>query len=101
MPLTSGISDCERLEERIRSGPLHRDIRFPYHPHVTVAHDLPNDALDEAFDALASYEAEFVPQGFSLFEQDIDGTWRPQRDFMFGGGGLPGPEAWPADEGGW
>ncbi len=34
--------------------------------------------------------------GFTLFEQDRDGVWRPQRDFPFGGGGLPGPAEPPA-----
>ena len=37
--LASGIAGCEALEERVRSGPLARDLEFPYHPHVTVAHD--------------------------------------------------------------
>src|SRR3954467_15384871 len=97
VPLVQGISECERLEAKVRSGPLHREVRFPYHPHVTVAHDLPADALDGAFAALATYEAEFRVHGFSLFEQDTDGTWRPQRDFVFGGGGLLGPEKGPLD----
>ncbi|HET6818482.1 MAG TPA: 2'-5' RNA ligase family protein [Mycobacteriales bacterium] len=105
VPLVQGISECERLEAKVREGPLHRDIRFPYHPHVTVAHDLPADALDDAFAALGTYEADFRVHGFSLFEQDTDGTWRPQRDFVFGGGGLPGPEERPAGtvrrEAGW
>ncbi|HET7529529.1 MAG TPA: 2'-5' RNA ligase family protein [Mycobacteriales bacterium] len=97
VPLVQGISECERLESKVRSGPLGREIRFPYHPHVTVAHELPAEALDGAFQALASYEADFRVHGFSLFEQGADGTWRPQRDFVFGGGGLPGPEAAPPE----
>jgi 2'-5' RNA ligase len=95
VPLVQGISECERLEARVREGPLHRDIGFPYHPHVTVAHDLPAEALDDAFGALDSYEADFRVGGFSLFEQGTDGTWRPQRDFVFGRGGLPGPAEAP------
>lgn len=94
VPLVQGISECERLEEKVRSGPLFREVRFPYHPHVTVAHDLPPDLLDRAFDAVRGYEARFRVWGFTLFEQDIDGTWRPQRDFVFGGG-APGPDQGP------
>jgi 2'-5' RNA ligase len=90
VPLVQGISECERLEEKVRCGPLARELRFPYHPHVTVAHDLPPDALHRAFDAVRGYEAAFRVWGFTLFEQDVDGTWRPQRDFVFGGG-MPGP----------
>ena len=64
---------------------------------MTVAHDLPAEALDDAFHALGSYAADFCVHGFSLFEQDADGTWRPQRDFVFGSGGLPGPEEAPTE----
>jgi len=38
--LAAGISDCERLESAIRRGPLARALKFNYHPHVTVAHDV-------------------------------------------------------------
>jgi len=95
VPLVQGISECEQLEAKIRGGPLGRDLRFPYHPHVTVAHDLPPEALDRAFDAVRNYEATFRVWGFSMFEQDVDGTWRPQRDFVFGAGGMPGPSEGP------
>lgn len=98
VPLVQGIADCERLETKVRSGPLQRDIRFPYHPHVTVAHDLPADALDRAFAMLSTYEAAFRVRGFTLFEQDGDETWRPQRDYVFGAEGLPGPMSKPGFE---
>ncbi|MDX6273727.1 MAG: hypothetical protein QOJ92_937 [Frankiales bacterium] len=90
--LVGGISDCERLEAAVRSGPLAREIRFNYHPHVTVAHDVAEEALDRAFTELADYEARFPVWGFSLYEHGADGVWRPQRDFPFGRE-LPGPNA--------
>ena len=92
-----GLADCERLEAQVRSGPLAREVRFPYHPHVTVAHDLEAPALDRAFDALADYDASFTVEGFTLFEKDRAGVWRPQRDFRFAAGGRPGPVEPPAD----
>ncbi len=91
VPLARGISECERLEAKVRSGPLTRQLGFPYHPHVTVAHDLAEDVLDRAFDELANYDARFTVWGFTLFEQGPDKVWRPQRDYPFGAGGLPGP----------
>ncbi|MGB8650309.1 MAG: 2'-5' RNA ligase family protein [Mycobacteriales bacterium] len=90
VPLVQGIGECEQLEQRVRSGPLQREVRFPYHPHVTVAHDVAEPLLDRAFAELASYDARFRVWGFSLFEQGRDGVWRPQRDFPFGAP-LPGP----------
>jgi 2'-5' RNA ligase len=88
--LVAGISDCERVERLVRSGPLYREIKFNYHPHVTIAHDLPDHVLDQAFTRLASYEASFPVWGFSLYEHGPDGVWRPQRDFPLGRQ-LPGP----------
>jgi 2'-5' RNA ligase len=96
VPLVQGIADCERVESKVRSGLLSRRLSFPYHPHVTVAHDLGEEALDRAFASLASYEAVFEVWGFTLFEQDREGVWRPQRDFPFGAGGLPGPAEPPS-----
>lgn len=91
VPLVQGIAECEQLEKKVRSGPLSREIGYAYHPHVTVAHDLPDDALYRAWTALSAYDASFQVFGFTLFEQGPDLVWRPQRDFTFGGGGLPGP----------
>jgi 2'-5' RNA ligase len=86
-----GISGIESLEAAVRSGPLARELRFPFHPHVTVAHDVPAEDLDRAFKELASYDARFVVWGFSLYEHGSDGVWRPQRDYVLGRT-LPGPD---------
>jgi 2'-5' RNA ligase len=96
--LAYGISDCERLERHVRAGPLARELTFPYHPHVTVAHDVAEEDLDRAFTALAAYEARFTVWGFSLYEHGPDGVWRPARDFSLGRD-LPGPEPSPDDGG--
>lgn len=98
VPLARGIGECEQLERQVRSGPLWRETAFPYHPHVTVAHDLDAARLDRAFDALAAYDARFRVWGFTLFERGRDGVWRPQRDFPFASDGLPGPVQ-PGDAG--
>jgi hypothetical protein len=58
--------------------------------------------LYRAWTQLSSYDASFTVLGFTLFEQGPDLVWRPQRDFTFGGGGLPGPPEAPVtrhDEG--
>ncbi len=82
--LVEGISNCERLEADVRSGPLAVDTSFNYHPHVTIAHYLPDEQLDAAFTALADFEARFEVDGFWLYEHGRDGVWRPQRRFCFG-----------------
>lgn len=85
VPLVVGIAPCEQLEARVRSGPLHRVLSFPYHPHVTVAQDVDPGALDRAFEQLADYEARFSVGAFTLFERDRAGVWLPQRDFPLSG----------------
>ena len=92
--LTEGISSCERLAADVGTGPLPRELKFPYHPHVTVAQDLPDHVLDKGFEALADFECAFTVPMFSLFEHGGDNVWRPQRDFVLGGP-LPGPAPTP------
>ena len=82
----------------MRSGPLQRDLSFPYHPHVTVAHEVTEAQLDRAFEELGSYDARFRVWGFTLFERGKDNVWRPQRDFPFETP-LPGPVLPPEEPG--
>jgi 2'-5' RNA ligase len=83
--LANGIAGCERLEARVRRGILDRELDFPYHPHVTVAHDLPEDVLDEAYDALGGFVARFVVSGFPLYVHGADGVWQVRRVFDLSG----------------
>lgn len=84
VPLIRGSADCERLERRVRAGPLLRSLRYPYHPHVTIAQEVPDDVLDRGFNGLARFEATFPVAGFSLFQRGSDGVWRPRTEFAFG-----------------
>ena len=84
--LAKGISECELLADAIAAAEgVHRDVRFPYHPHVTVAHDVPAEALDAVFDDLATFSARFEAVSFTLFSHGGEGPWRPRRDFPLGG----------------
>jgi 2'-5' RNA ligase len=84
--LAMGISECELLAEAITSAEgVTRGSRFPYHPHVTIAQDVPSAALDAAFDDLAGFSARFPVNSFTLFSHGGEGPWRPRRDFPLGG----------------
>jgi 2'-5' RNA ligase len=89
--VVEGISACEQLAASVRREPLTTRPRFPYHPHVTVAHDLPDEILDRAFDELATFECEFPVGHFSLFAHDAEAGWMPTRDFPLSAGthGVP------------
>jgi 2'-5' RNA ligase len=79
--VTEGISSCEMLAAAARSGPLAQPLTFPYHPHVTIAHDLDDAALDLAFARLADYGCTFEVTSFSLYVHGSDEVWRPHRSF--------------------
>ncbi|MEU2115398.1 2'-5' RNA ligase family protein [Streptomyces sp. NPDC016459] len=83
-----GHSLCHRLQHLIRdeSGPLVRELQFPYHPHVTVAHGISEEGMDRAFEELAGYEAAWICRSFALYEQGPDGVWRKLYDYLFGSG---------------
>lgn len=83
--VSSGISQCELLETAVRSGPVTRELEFNYHPHVTVAHHLPEAALDAAYDELADFRSTFEVGSFELFHQTDDGVWRPLTSFALKG----------------
>ncbi len=91
--VAAGISECERLADSVRGGPLQRELRFPYHPHVTVAHDVPTAALDAVFEQLASFSARFEVDRFTLYVHGSDLYWRPVRDFRLGAGDSLPPTA--------
>jgi len=79
--VAAGIAECELLANDIRSGLPARELRYPYHPHVTVAHDVSTEALDAVFERLATFEARFPIDGFTLYEHGPDGRWHPRRRF--------------------
>jgi 2'-5' RNA ligase len=84
--LAKGIGQTEQLASALRSGPLAVDVEFPFHPHVTVAHHLPDDVMDEVFEELAGFEASFEVTGFHLYVHDDSRGWRPTHHFALAGG---------------
>ena len=82
--VTDGFDECVRLHKELQQGPLERDLPFPYHPHVTVAHDVPAEQLDAAESALGSYSESFTVASMGLYEHDADGFWQLREELRFG-----------------
>ena len=57
-----GFDSCVDLHEKLQTGPLQRDLPFSYHPHVTIAHDVAPESLDEAETVLERLQGN-VPCG--------------------------------------
>ena len=83
--VAQGISNCEKLELSVRSGPLERELTYPYHPHVTIAQNVEPHALDTVFEDMSNFEARFHVDGFTLYTHDNESSWRPKQRFTFGG----------------
>lgn len=83
--VAAGLASCELLERAVRGGPVRRQLDFPYHPHVTVAHGVADADLDRAYDALAGFAARFPVESFQLFERSDDGGWRQLEEFRLTG----------------
>ena len=79
-----GLAECEALERAVRSGPLAREVHFPYHPHVTVAQEVQDAALDRAYEGLSGYVGRFPVDRFVLFVRDDDNRWHRGTEFSLG-----------------
>jgi 2'-5' RNA ligase len=98
--IVEGAEACTWLQKQVRdaSGPVARELQFPYHPHVTIAHSIAEEAMDRAFAELADYEADWPCTGFALYEQGADAVWRKLREYTFGAAVVP-PQAAHVDRG--
>lgn len=83
--VAQGVSSCEQLERHVRSGPVERTLDFPYHPHVTLAHNLSQELLDRAFADLAGFSCTFEARTFQLYTHPGDEVWTPVMEFDLGG----------------
>ncbi|MBT2565526.1 2'-5' RNA ligase family protein [Arthrobacter sp. ISL-85] len=79
-----GFDHCVDLHRRLQQGPLHRELPFAYHPHVTIAHDVAPESLDEAETVLKNYRATFPVVSMGLYEHDADGIWQLREELDFG-----------------
>ncbi|MGY1498097.1 2'-5' RNA ligase family protein [Streptomyces sp. QTS52] len=98
--IVEGAEACTWLQKQVRdaSGPVARELQFPYHPHVTVAHSIAEEAMDRAFAELADYEADWSCTGFALYERGADEVWRKLREYTFGAAVVP-PQATHVERG--
>ena len=82
--VSQGISYTELLAKRVRNALDVPEPEFPFHPHVTVAHNLDDAGLDRAYDELSAFECQFTVDEFALYFHDDASGWVPQRSFSLG-----------------
>jgi 8-oxo-dGTP pyrophosphatase MutT (NUDIX family) len=64
------------LETALQASPLDRRTH-PFHPHVTVTQDLPDERIEAAARELAGFRATFPIREVALLREDHDKVWRP------------------------
>jgi 2'-5' RNA ligase len=82
--VVEGISQCEQLAAGVRQGPLVIERLFPYHPHVTVAHHLSDEQLEQAFTDLKDFDAAFDVEQMWMYLHDDASGWQPTHAFELG-----------------
>jgi 2'-5' RNA ligase len=81
--VVQGISQCEMLAAAVLQGPLAIERAFPFHPHVTIAHHLPEPKLEQAFVEFERFDAAFDAQEMWMYLHDAVSGWQPTRAFAF------------------
>lgn len=75
LPLLAGSGQCRALHEALLDGPLIHDSPFDYHPHLTIAQNVEEQALDVAQQRLSQTSLAFRAEQLLLFEM-TDGRWQ-------------------------
>ena len=73
--VAGGSAESAVLAEAVRSGPLRRRLPFPYHPHVTLAAELPDEAHDRAEEELRDFSFDFTVTVMERYELTDHGAW--------------------------
>lgn len=77
----SGSLQCDLLQTDLRQGLLSQDLRFPYQPHITIAHEVSDFQLDAALKLMEGFQASIEVTSFSLYEHGDDQVWRPIKKY--------------------
>jgi 2'-5' RNA ligase/8-oxo-dGTP pyrophosphatase MutT (NUDIX family) len=80
LAVREGGPALQALEVALQEPPLDRRTH-PFHPHVTVAQDLPDDRIEAAAAELAGFRAAFPVREIALLREERDErrekVWRP------------------------
>lgn len=92
LDVARGASHCDALQERVRTGVLARSLHYPFHPHVTLAHEVDDAAQDAAALAAQDIDATFVAECLHLYGMALDGSWEVLATPALGGDGTEADE---------
>ena len=76
LALDEGAQACAELGQAVCRGPVATPSPFPFHPHVTLAHDLCSSTLDAVQVQHARFSADFSVTEMCLYRWDDAAGWQ-------------------------
>jgi 2'-5' RNA ligase len=101
----AALASLHRVRDAVFVAPLHRELSWPFVPHVTIADEATDARIDAAIQALGDYRATVTCRSVHLLQEQRDDSgpkWTPIADYRFAPpipvarGGLP-LELWLSD----
>jgi len=89
LAVTGAVDAVHALRDRVFLAPLHREITWPFVPHVTLLDDAEPERIAASVRSLADYRVTVTIEAVTLLEE-IDRVWCPIADAAFGGSATIG-----------
>lgn len=83
LPLVEGAERCVQLHDALLADQLCDESSFGYHPHLTIAQNVPAADLDAAQAALSGIELDFEVSAVQLFDTR-GGQWNLSEELLLG-----------------
>jgi 2'-5' RNA ligase len=83
LPLETGAQECWALHRALLGDALRHESAFAYHPHLTIAQNVPAAQLDAAQAALGDAQLSFTADRIQLFDTR-GGEWNFSEDIALG-----------------
>ena len=83
LPLVAGAEECWTLHRALLSDALRHESGFAYHPHLTIAQNVPAENLDAAQAALNRVDLSFEVSSIQLFDTR-GGQWSLSEEIRLG-----------------
>ncbi len=84
LAIGDGAQACAQLNAAVCSGPVKSPSVFPFHPHITLAHDLAPEVLDEVAAEYADLQGEFQVPQMCLYRLDREHGWQVRKRYPLG-----------------
>lgn len=83
LPLQAGADQCWELHRQLLGDALRHESGFAYHPHLTIAQNVPAQQLDAAQAGLSTVDMVFEADRVQLFDTR-GGQWNLSEDIALG-----------------